>query len=290
MSITLITGTSSGIGKATALHLAGRGHKVYASMQTLDQGQELVADANDRRVSVELLALDVDDDESVQAAVANVLQREGRIDVCINNAGIAFLGAIERSDSAIIRQMFETNFFGALRVTRAVLPTMRKQRSGTIVNISSAASHVALPCLGMYSATKSALETVSESLAGEVYHFGIRVVLIEPGFVVTPILRRGLESFQLDEHSPYYDSERHTYAIFAQGEQTGSHPSVVAEAIEAAINDPERRFRYRVTPDAEVLIDGRARMADEEWVAMGRHASDEEYFGEFAARFPMGKR
>src|SRR4030095_13881429 len=114
MSITLITGTSSGIGKATALHLASRGHKVYASMQTLDQRQELVAEANDRGLSVELLALDVDRDESVQAAVANVLQREGRIDVCINNAGIAFMGAIERSDSTMVRQMFENNFFGAL--------------------------------------------------------------------------------------------------------------------------------------------------------------------------------
>ena len=129
MSITLITGSSSGIGKATALHLASRGHKVYASMQTLDQRQELVAEADDRGLSVELLALDVNHDQSVQAAVAKVLQREGRIDVCINNAGIALIGAIERSDSAIIRQMFETNFFGALRVTRAVLPAMRKQRS-----------------------------------------------------------------------------------------------------------------------------------------------------------------
>lgn len=144
-----------------------------------------------------------------------------------------------------------------------------------------------LPCLGIYCATKAALEAANESLAGEVFPFGIRVVLIEPGFVVTPILRRGLESFQLDPHSPYYDSERHTYMIFAQGEQTGSDPQVVAEAIEAALKDPERRFRYRVTPDANVLISGRAQMTDEDWVAMGRHSSDEDYFGEFATRFPV---
>ena len=288
MPVTLITGTSSGIGKATALHLASRGHKVYASMQSLDQRAELVADAGNRDVSVELLALDVDQDESVQAAVDEVIQREGRIDVLINNAGIASLGTIEQSDFSVVRQMFETNFFGALRVTRAVLPTMRKQGSGTIVNISSAAGHVMFPCLGIYSATKSALEAAAESLASEVYPYGIRVVLIEPGFVVTPILRRGLESFQLDPNSPYHDSERHTYTIFAQGEQTGSDPGVVAEAIEAAINDKGRRLRYRVTPDANVLIDGRNRMTDEDWIAMGRHSSDEDYFGEFATRFPVG--
>jgi len=288
MSITLITGTSSGIGLATALHLASCGDKVYASMQRLDQRQLLVDEAAARNLSIELLALDVDDEESVRAAVANVLQREGRIDVCINNAGIASMGAIERSDGAMVRQMFETNFFGALRVTRSVLPAMREQRSGTIVNISSAAGRVALPCLGIYAATKSALEAASESLASEVYPYGIRVVLIEPGFVVTPILQRGLESFQLDDGSPYCDSERHIYAIFAQAQTTGSDPKVVAAAIEAAINDPERRFRYRVTPDAEVFIDGRTRITDEDWVAMGRHSSDEDYFGEFATRFPLG--
>jgi NAD(P)-dependent dehydrogenase (short-subunit alcohol dehydrogenase family) len=287
MSITLITGTSSGIGMATALHLASRGYKVYASMQSLDQRQALVDEAAARGLSLELIALDVDHEESVQAAVANVLQREGRIDVCINNAGIASMGTIERSDSDMVRQMFETNFFGALRVTRAVLPAMREQRGGTIVNISSAAGCVALPCLGIYAATKSALEAASESLASEVYPYGIHIVVIEPGFVKTPILRRGLEGFKLDAGSPYFDAERHTYALFAQAQETGSDPKVVAAAIEAAINDPERRFRYRVTPDAEVFVNGRARMTDEEWVAMGRHSLDEDYFAEFTSRFPM---
>jgi NAD(P)-dependent dehydrogenase (short-subunit alcohol dehydrogenase family) len=287
MTITLITGSSSGIGKATALYLASRGHKVYASMQNLDQRQELVEEAQERGVSLELLALDVDHESSVQSAFADVLQREGRIDICINNAGIASMAAIERSDEQMVRQMFETNFFGALRVIRTVLPAMRKQRSGTLVNISSAASQVALPCFGIYSSTKSALESASEALASEVYSYGIRVVLIEPGFVKTPIIRRGLETFQIDESSPYYDSERHTYAIFAKADQTGSDPRVVAEAIEMAINDPERRVRYRITADAEIFVSGRKRMTDEEWIAMGRHGSDEDYFGEFAVRFPI---
>jgi NAD(P)-dependent dehydrogenase (short-subunit alcohol dehydrogenase family) len=256
-------------------------------MQRLDQQADLVAEAKARGVSVELLALDVENDESVQSAVSELLRREGRIDVLVNNAGIASMGTIERGDFSVMRQMFETNFFGALRVTRVVLPSMREQRSGTIVNISSAAGQVMLPCLGIYSATKAALEAANESLAGEVFALGIRVVLIEPGFVVTPILRRGLESFQLDPGSPYFDCERHTYAIFAQGEQTGSDPSVVAEAIEAALNDPAKRLRYRATPDAEVLISGRKGISDEEWVAMGRHSSDEDYFGEFAVRFPV---
>ena len=132
MRITLITGTSSGIGKATALHLARRGYKVYASMQRLDQQADLVAEAKAKGVSVELLALDVDNDGSVQSAVSELLEREGQIDVLINNAGIASMGTIERGDFDVMRQMFETNFFGALRVSRAVLPSMRERRSGTI--------------------------------------------------------------------------------------------------------------------------------------------------------------
>src|SRR5262245_17785723 len=151
MAVTLITGTSSGIGKATALHLAQRGHKVYASMQHLDQRHDLLDEAAARGLSVELLALDVDKEESVQAAIENILKREGRIDTLINNAGLARLGTIERSEFDTVRQMFETNFFGALRVTRAVLPAMRAQKGGIIVNISSAAGHVMLPCLGIYS-------------------------------------------------------------------------------------------------------------------------------------------
>src|SRR5262245_58360326 len=130
MTVTLITGTSSGIGRATALHLASCGHKVYATMQELNQREDLVADAAARQVSLELLALDVNVKTSVQMAVDEVLRREGRIDVCINNAGIASMGTIERCESDVMRQMFETNFFGALSVTRAVLPAMRRQRSG----------------------------------------------------------------------------------------------------------------------------------------------------------------
>jgi NAD(P)-dependent dehydrogenase (short-subunit alcohol dehydrogenase family) len=288
MLVTLITGTSSGIGMATALHLASSGHKVYATMQSLDQQQQLADEATVRGVTLELLALDVNNEESVRNAVSEVLTREGRIDICINNAGIGSIGSIEYCDDAAAKAIFETNFFGALRVTRAVLPTMRQQRSGTIVNISSAASRVALQCFGMYSATKSALESISESLASEVYSHGIRVIVIEPGFVVTPILKHCQESFVNDENSPYHDAERHTYALFVQAQQTGSSPQSVAAAIEGAINDPTRRFRYRVTPDAEVLIHERTRIADEDWVAMGRHKSDEDYFTEFAQRFPLG--
>src|SRR5262245_60872076 len=119
MSITLITGTSSGIGMATALHLASRGHKVYASVQHLDQGEALRKEATARQLSLKVLALDVNDEVSVLTAVNDVVQREGRIDVAINNAGLCLLGAIERSDGVVAQQMFETNFFGALRVIRA---------------------------------------------------------------------------------------------------------------------------------------------------------------------------
>src|SRR5262245_12158301 len=226
MTITLITGTSSGIGLATALHLAASGHNVYASMQRLDQQADLLKAAASKHLSLELLTLDVDHEDSVQAAVAQLLEREGRVDVCINNAGIGSMGAIERSDAQMVQQMFETNFFGALRVTRAVLPAMRQQRSGTIVNIASAAAQVAVPCMGIYAATKSALEAASESLASEVFPYGVRIVVIEPGFVVTPLLQQGLDSIGFDELSPYDDAERHTRMLFMQAQQIGSDPEV----------------------------------------------------------------
>lgn len=287
MTVTLITGTSSGIGFATTLHLASRGHKVYASMRDLNRGQSLREAANDRQLPIELIPLDVNDDASVQSAVASVLEREGQIDVVINNAGIGPIGAIECSDDAMAKRVFETNFFGALRVMRAVLPTMREKRSGTVVNISSVAGRVAPFCMGIYSASKFALEAASESLASEVYPFGIRVVVIEPGFVSTPILQHSLDSIPINEHSPYASAERRTHLLFSQAQQTGSDPQTVAESIELALGDADRRFRYRVTPDAEVLVAGRSRMSDEDWIAIGRHGSDEEFFQEFASRFPM---
>lgn len=287
MNVTLITGTSTGIGLATALHLARRGHRVYAGLRKPDQrGQTLREAIRSQGLEVIPVELDVNDERSVNRAVAEVLKAEGRIDVLINNAGIAPFNPIELATDSEVRGVFETNVFGALRTIRAVLPSMRARKAGAIVNISSVAGRLAPSGMGIYAASKFALEAASEALAREVYSHGIRVVIVEPGIIVTPILGKALTNFRDDPASPYQDVTRRTRAIFTEGQKAAPPPQVVAEVIEAALSDPEPKLRYLAGADAPVLVDGRARMTDEEWIAMDRHTSDEAFFAEFAVRFP----
>ncbi len=285
MSVILITGSNSGIGMATALHLAAKGHRVYASMRDLSRGGDLRQAAKD--LPIEQIKLDVNDENSVKEAVSNILEREGKIGVLINNAGIGPLGTVEETDDAAAKAVFETNFFGALRTIRAVLPTMRERKSGAIVNVSSVAGRLSPFGGGIYSASKFALEAASEALAQEAVPYNIRVRIIEPGFIITPILQTAIDTLTAAKNSPYPDAIERSKIIYTQGVQNGGSPSLVAETIEAAINSNDSTLRFPVGDGARFLLDGRARMSDEEWIAMQRHSSHEDYFGEFAARFPM---
>lgn len=286
MSVILITGSKSGIGMATALHLAEKGHRVYASMRDLARGSDLTEAASAKNLSIEIVRLDVNDENSVKEAIDDVLSKENRVDVLVNNAGVGPLGAIEEIDDAAAKSVFETNFFGALRTIRAVLPKMREQRSGTIVNVSSVAGRLAPFCCGIYSASKFALEAASEALAQEVLPYNIRVRIVEPGFIVTPILQTAIDTLSAPTNSPYPDAIERSKIIYSQGVQNGGEPSLVAETIEAAINSTDSTLRFPVGVSATFLIDGRARMTDEEWIGMQRHSSHKDYFAEFAARFP----
>jgi len=181
MAVVLITGCSSGIGKYSALEMARRGHRVFASMRNLEGAGFIRADARKAQLALEILQLDVTDPGSVTGAVQQVLKQAGAIDVLVNNAGMGSVGVVEDYTDEEIRYVFETNFFGAVRTTRAVLPAMRAQRSGTIIMMSSISGLRTFPFASVYSASKFALEAISNGLRYELKPFGIRVVLIEPG-------------------------------------------------------------------------------------------------------------
>ena len=287
MSVILITGSSSGIGMEAALHLAEKGHRVYASMRNLDGGGALRAAAESRGVSVELIRLDVNDEASVNRAVADLLEREGRIDVLVNNAGIAPLGPLEELDDATVTSVLDTNVLGVLRCVRAVLPAMRKQQSGTIVNISSVAGHISSVCSGIYAASKFALEGLSEALAQEVRPFGIHVALVKPGFIITPIFGKALGELSTHSDSAYPDAVKIANDLFTSGQETGDSVEIVAETIEEAINDKTLRLRYPVGDPARAFLAARADMTDEEWVDLGRHKTFEAFFGELLSHVPQ---
>src|SRR5947209_527240 len=190
MSVILVTGTSSGIGLATAVHLARKRHDVYAAVRNPTTAGALAEAMVKEPLPITRVTIDVDDASSVRRGVDEVLARSGRVDVLVNNAGMGGGGPIEDVPVDWVKRLFETNYLGAIRMIQAILPGMRERRSGAIVNVSSIAGRLAIAGHGHYSAVKHALEAISEALAQEVHAFGIRVAIVEPGVVVTPIFTK----------------------------------------------------------------------------------------------------
>jgi len=279
MTVTLVTGTSTGIGEATALHLSRLGHTVYASMRAPEaSGGGLRRVAEQEGLDLELIALDVDDSASVAHAVGDVLERSGQIDVLVNNAGLGMLKSVEEVPVEDAQAVFETNVFGPLRMMQAVLPGMRERGGGTIVNISSVAGRLVSPGHGVYAATKHALEALSEAVAIETRRFGIRVIVIEPGFILTPILDK-VGEVEIGD-GPYVPHLRRMKALYKNARGGADPPRVVAEVIADALVDPNPRFRYLAGQGAPLVINGRAGVTDEEWIDLGREMTDGEYFAE----------
>ncbi len=229
--------------------------------------------------------LDVTRPESIDRAVAATRDGEGPIDVLVNNAGIGGATPLELTPEAEHRAMFETNYWGAIRMIQAVLPSMRERRTGCIVNVTSIAGRVATPNQIAYSASKHALGAASEALAHEVAAFGVRVAIIEPGVIQTAIFENSAPATRYDKTSPYRQIMRRNGKLFAAGFRNPGQPETVAAAILDAITTDRPRLRYLVGVDAEGLAAGRARISDEEWVAMGGELSDEEYNARFKRYF-----
>ena len=274
MRTAIVTGTSTGIGYATALRLAREGCRVYATVRSEASGAALADAAGDLPLS--LLVLDVDDDASVANGIASVIAAEGSIDILVNNAGIAIGDSIERTPLDLFQSVMNTNTWGTLRCIQAVLPTMREQRSGCIVNVTSIAGRVAAPGQGAYAASKWAAEAISEILAAETAPFGVRVAIIEPGVVVTPIFDKAMER-PLDTESPYFEWTFRTSRLLLAGLADGSTPEQTADVIWQAISTDSPTLRYRVGPDAEALAAHRPALTDEEWITGAVIADDEQW-------------
>ncbi len=253
----LITGTSSGIGLETAVYLAERGFQVHATMRNLSRRGRLDAEAARRNVQLQVLQLDVIDRATIEGAVRSIVEQSGGIYGLVNNAGIIIQGYFEDVSDAEMRQVFETNVFGTMAVTRAVLPHMRAARRGRIVTISSWGGRIAAPGVSTYCATKFALEGFGESLAQEVALLGLQVVLIEPGFVKTQLLgrNRNIATRALDPQGPYYEWFQQLQKAGEDELQASPISAVdVARTVYRALTARRPNLRYVVRLRARALI------------------------------------
>ena len=271
MAIAVVTGSSTGIGQASAVTLARAGHTVYATMRNPQSGGgELRAIASQENLPIRLIALDVDSDQSVQSAFTTILAESGHIDVLVNNAGIGNMGAVEETSVETFRAVMETNFFGALRCTQAVLPQMRKRRSGCIVNVTSVAGRISSSPQAPYASSKFALEALSECLAQEVKAFGIRVAIVEPGVIATPIFGKVV-------HSPdgtRYPQLRRMNELFRASLEKPVSPYVVGETIHEIVDSGTWQLRHLTGPDAAGFLAWRRSMSDEQWIDWGAQSDE----------------
>jgi len=276
--VVLVTGATDGLGRATALLLAARGYRVFAAGRSAEKRAQLEALAREKKLPLETLYLDVCDPESANAAVAQVLGKAGAIDVLINNAGVVYVATVEEMSMAHWRSQFETNLFGVIRVTQAVLPGMRERRKGRIVMMSSVAGLLTPPTYGPYSATKHAIEAVSNALRHELYPFGIATVLIEPGYIVT-----GIQQASAELSKPYLENRdsgpyarlhgKSRNARNAARASSGTTPEDCARIILRAVEAKNPKARYTVTRLATLVKWARRLLPDSLLDAMIRRST-----------------
>ncbi len=249
--VAIITGCSSGIGRATALLLAQRSWRVFATARCIETVNNLASDR------ITPLHLDVTDEASMVAAVEQALGQVGRIDALVNNAGYTEAGPLEEATSDEIRRQFETNTFGPLRLTQLVLPTMRAQGSGRIVNVSTIGGRIAIPFIGLYNGSKFALEALSDVLRMETRPFGVRVIVVEPGGVRTnfnTVATQRAQRFATNTSSPYHCYFEPLNRFIARSTASSPPPEVVAQVIHHALTTRHPRARYVATTDARIML------------------------------------
>ena len=277
--VAVVTGANSGIGRATALHLASLGYRVFGTVRSLDRATKLVDRAKTLGVTIEIIEMDVADSPSVIRGFADIFRTTEHVDVLVNNAGVGGNGVVEESTPEMLEASFNVNVSGAVRCIQQVLPRMRERRSGTIVNVTSVVGRLAAIAQAPYVASKWALEGVSEELAHEVAPFGIRVAIIEPGVTKSSIFAKNIDS---PNATGAYDMHYRRMANASPAEE-------VARVIEHAISTDSPTLRYACSWGGESIIDGRETLSDEQWVTLGA-LDDEAYFLRFEEVFGVDLR
>ena len=267
--VAVVTGTSSGVGHETSLALARSGFRTYATMRNLNKSENIKSVATKENLPIHINQLDVTDDISIKNAVQAILSEVGRIDVLVNNAGYALNGAFEDLTTDEIKAQFETNLFGVIRTTQAILPIMRKQEFGIIVNMSSGAGRLGYPGGSAYVSTKFAVEGLSESMAYELEPFGIKVVLVEPGVIRTNFANAMVVAKKSqDPNSPYSQIMQKMATSFEHMMENGSSPDLVARVVLKAVTSENPSLRYLAGKDIETWMEGKRNKSDEEFYKM----------------------
>lgn len=271
LSVAVVTGSSSGIGLAASLALAKNGYLTYATMRNLAKQDSIQSVADKQHLPIRTVQLDVTDENSVKNAIQSILSESGRIDLLVNNAGYGLTGAFEDIGMDEIKSLYETNVFGVIRITQAVLPIMRKQGSGRIINISSGAGRIGFPGSSAYVSSKFALEGLTESMAFEVEQFGIKTVLVEPGFIRTNFAENIVTAKKAqDPNSPYSQmmmqmkSSSHRRRMIENAPDADLVASVIVEAATAK----EPNLRYLAGKDVQQMVAAKKSMSDEEFQKM----------------------
>jgi len=270
--VAIVTGSSSGMGFETSLILARNGFYTYATMRKLEgEGPKQLTDiSKNENLPLQVIRLDVNDDKSVKDAINTVVKGKDRIDVVVNNAGYDLMGALEETSMEELKGQFETNLFGAVRVMQAVIPIMRKQGGGIIVNITSLGGRISFPLNSAYHATKFALEGLSESIQYELEPFGIKIIVIEPGGVGSNFMKNLKMASKASDpsNSPYGSIQNSISEYFKRWMQNTIHPSEVAKAILQAVTSDNPDLRYVVGKDAIMTLESRRTMSDREFQDM----------------------